>query len=98
MLDLVRSVRNRIAHDGSSVGSDLAELAASKENSHALAAFRARYAKGAPLQLPELEGGKPPGLQVVHAILFGLFLYEAEKKLKDYAARLTDDNYFSDMQ
>lgn len=97
LFDLVRSVRNRIAHDGGTVGSDLAELADSKEIAVALATFRIGYAKGDLPPLPKFSRNKPLGLGVVHAILFGAFLYEVAKEVNSHAAGLIDDAEFIDM-
>jgi hypothetical protein len=97
LFDLVRSVRNCIAHGGGTVGSELEELAASKDISNALAAFRAGYTKGDLPPLPALVRRRPLGLQVVHAILFGAFLYEIAKEIRDYVVSWMDDDDFIDM-
>lgn len=97
LFELIRSVRNRIAHDDGVVGADLQDLAASEEIKVALAAFRAAYAKRDLPALPEFKRGQRLNMTTVHAILFGAFLYEVAKELNAHAAALLNDMEYIDM-
>ncbi|KTR03653.1 hypothetical protein NS365_17875 [Aureimonas ureilytica] len=97
LFELVRSVRNRIAHDASLVGSHLAELSTSSDTVKALAAFRKTYARADLPTLPEFVRGQPLKLDTVHAILFGAFLYEIAKEVNAHLVGLMDDDEFIDM-
>jgi len=96
LFDLVRSIRNRIAHDGAVIGAELDELARSQKIADAISAFR-KYTKRDLPSLPNFARGKRLNLDVVHAILFGAFFYEIAKELNAYAVDLLDDGEFIDM-
>ena len=97
LFDLIRSVRNRIAHDDGIVGSDLEELSGSREIANALGAFRREYARADFPALPKFKRGRPLNLSTVHSILFGAFLYEIAKEMNAYAVSLLNDDEFIDM-
>ncbi|QEN84738.1 hypothetical protein FZC33_00120 [Labrys sp. KNU-23] len=97
LFELIRSIRNRIAHDDGMIGADLQELAASEEIKVALAEFRAEYAKRDLPALPAFKRGQRLNMTTVHAILFGAFLYEIAKELNAYATSLFNDEEYIDM-
>ena len=97
LFDLIRSIRNRIAHDGGIVGADLAEISGSPEVAAALVAFRSGYARRDLPPLPQFVRGQSLRLDAVHAILFGAFLYEIAKEVNVYIASLLVDDEFIDM-
>jgi len=97
LFELVRSIRNRIAHDDGVIGADLQELAASEEIKAALGAFRAQFSKRDLPALPVFRRGQRLNMTTVHAILFGAFLYEIAKELNAYATTLFDDGDYIDM-
>ncbi|WP_215762550.1 hypothetical protein [Acetobacter sp. P1H12_c] len=97
LFDLIRSIRNRIAHDDGMIGSDLQKLAASEEVKTAFAMFRAEYAKRDLPVLPAFKRGQRLNMKTVHAILFGAFLYEIAKELNVHATTLLNDEEYIDM-
>lgn len=97
MFDLIRSIRNRIAHNDGVIGADLQDVAASEEIKAALAAFRTEYTKRDLPALPAFKRGQRLNMTTVHAILFGAFLYEIAKELNAYAASLLNDEEYIDM-
>lgn len=97
LFDLIRSIRNRIAHDDGIIGTDLQELASSEEIKVALSAFRNEYAKRDLPPLPVFKRGQRLNMSTVHAIFFGAVLYEIAKELNTYATTLFNDEEFIDM-
>ena len=97
LFELIRGIRNRIAHDNGVIGADLQELAASEEIMTALTAFRAKYAKRDVPAIPPFKRGQRLNLMTVHAILFGAFLYEIAKELNAHATSLLADADYIDM-
>ena len=97
LIDLVRQIRNRIAHYDSFVGSELEEFARSRNVTEALSAFRQRYARRSLPELPSFDRGVRLQLTPVHVILFGAFFYEIAKEVNAHAADLLSDDEFIDM-
>lgn len=97
LFDLLRRIRNRIAHDDAMIGSDLEEFSGGSEVRDAVRAFQTNYARGEAPSLPVFERGKRLQLEPVNAIFFGAFLYEIAKELNAHATGLLDDGGFIDM-
>ncbi|MDB5439954.1 MAG: hypothetical protein JWM33_2381 [Caulobacteraceae bacterium] len=97
LFDLIRRMRNRLAHDDGLVGSELEEFIESKEISDAFRAFRTNYMRGKGPALPSMRKSSRIDLEPIHGILFGAILYEIAKELNTHVVNNMSDGEFIEM-